>query len=546
MSELQTLIQEYLTFIFKSDPIRATQVGIHDYDDSLGDLSQDAIAEDATRRRDFLRRVEAISPNGLNADERMDLRVAIIDLETSLRRHDDLRIWERAPYWYLERLGGGLSALMSRNFAPAEERGRRLLARLQQVPAYLNTAQSNLTDQAPPVYVDMGLTSTRGMTQFINEAVLGFAGALPSALQADINQATAQAQTALAGFGDFLRDLRGQAKGNFACGPEHFDFLLKRFHLLDLDHRSLYEFGLERMAEDKENIEAYARALDPNRTWAEQIERVKDNHPQPEQFKDSYGHEMMLAKQHCIEQDLITIPPGEICHMVWLPGYLRASLPIAVMGTSPSFEPGLESDWLITPLDPQATPERQKQHMRENCYAFARSIALHEIYPGHHLQKVHHKLATQNSPIRRYFSSPVFGEGWGLYTEDLFEETGFIHEPDVMLFKLRNALWRSARVVIDTGLHTRDMAFDEAVALLRDEVSMLTHMAEGEVRRYTTHNNPTYPSSYLVGKTLIQTLRAQWREKMGAAYSLKAFHDKLLSYGSPPVKLIAERMLSGE
>jgi uncharacterized protein (DUF885 family) len=253
---------------------------------------------------------------------------------------------------------------------------------------------------------------------------------------------------------------------------------------------------------------------------------------------------MMLAREHCVEEDLITLPEGEVCRMVWLPTYLRASLPIAVMGSSPPFESGLESKWLITPLDPDASPERQKQHMRDNCYAFARSIALHEIYPGHHLQKVHHKLATQSSPMRRYFSSPVFTEGWGLYTEDLFEETGFIHEPPVMLFKLRNALWRSVRVVIDTGLHTRDMSFEEAVGLLRDEVGLDTHMAEGEVRRYTTHNNPTYPSSYLVGKTLIQDLREEWRQRQGQAYSLKAFHDRLLSYGSPPVKLIAERMLS--
>jgi uncharacterized protein (DUF885 family) len=88
------------------------------------------------------------------------------------------------------------------------------------------------------------------------------------------------------------------------------------------------------------------------------------------------------------------------------------------------------------------------------------------------------------------------------------------------------------------------MAFEEAVELLTREVFLDSHMAEGEVRRYTTHDNPTYPSSYLVGKTLIQELRAQWRQLQGSSYSLKAFHDQLLSYGSPPVRLIAQRMLA--
>jgi uncharacterized protein (DUF885 family) len=63
------------------------------------------------------------------------------------------------------------------------------------------------------------------------------------------------------------------------------------------------------------------------------------------------------------------------------------------------------------------------------------------------------------------------------------------------------------------------------------------------VRRYTTHDNPTYPSAYLLGKTAIQDLRRRWQIQQGDTYSLKSFHDTLLSYGSPPVKLIAARML---
>ncbi|MFZ5916479.1 MAG: DUF885 domain-containing protein [Chloroflexota bacterium] len=544
MAELQNLIKDYLAFAFKSDPIQATRLGVHDYDHQLGVLTPDAVAQEAATRQDFLRRFQAIETKELDADERMDLRVAIIDLETALRRHEDLRVWQRAPYWYLERLGGAFSNLIGRQFAPAEERGRRLLSRMRQTPDYLQSAQANLNEESPPLYVEMGLTSARGLKQFLGEAVLGFAAELPPALEADVQRAVEGIGAALTDFEAFLKGLHGRAGGHYACGAEHFDFLLQNFHLLDMDHESLYKFGLEHVAADRARLEGYASEQDPNRTWVEQIDRVKEAHPQPEDFKDSYGCEMKLARQHCVEQDLITLPEGEVCRMVWLPTYLRASLPIAVMGTTPPFEPGLESEWLITPLDPEASPERQKQHMRDNCYAFARSIALHEIYPGHHLQKVHHKLATKNSPMRCYFSSPVFVEGWGLYTEDLFEETGFIHEPPVMLFKLRNALWRSVRVVIDTGLHTRNMSFEDAVDLLQEEVCLDPHMAEGEVRRYTTHNNPTYPSSYLVGKVLIQELREKWRRQQGDSYSLKAFHDLLLSFGSPPVKLIAERMLA--
>ncbi len=98
-------------------------------------------------------------------------------------------------------------------------------------------------------------------------------------------------------------------------------------------------------------------------------------------------------------------------------------------------------------------------------------------------------------------------------------------------------------MVVDSGLHTRGLGFEEAVDFMVREVHLDKRMAEGEVRRYTTHDNPTYPSAYLLGKTAVHDLRRRWQAQQGDAFTLQAFHDRLLSYGSPPVKLIAQRML---
>jgi uncharacterized protein (DUF885 family) len=540
---MQRLIAGYLQFLFTSDPIEATRLGMHEFDASLGEATAEAWAAEAAQRSAFLRQFQAIDPARLAPDDQMDLAVAILDLETALRRHADLQVWRRAPYWYLERLGDAYAGLLNRDFAPASERGQNLLARLQQTPRYLQQAQRNFTDDAPALYVEMGLRAARGLGQFLAEAIPGFAASLPETLQADLVAAVTQSNQALEEFTTFLKALHGRAQGTFACGVTHFDFLLQRFHLLDFDHRSLYEFGLAQMAADRAALEAYAAALDPLQPWPAQIEAIKDRHPRGEDFLAVYHNEMVRARRHCIDANLITLPAGETCRVAWLPAYLRGGAPLGLMHTTPPFEAGLASELLITPLDPESPPERQLQHCRDNCYAFARSITLHEIYPGHHTQKAHHKLATAHNPMRRYFSSPVFVEGWGLYTEDLMEETGFMQEPAVHLFKLRNALWRSARVVVDSGLHTRNMSFGEAVDLLCTEVHLDRRMAEGEVRRYTTHNNPTYPSAYLLGKEAIHALRKHWQAKKEHA-SLKLFHDTLLGYGSPPVKLVAERMLA--
>src|SRR5699024_9845912 len=145
----------------------------------------------------------------------------------------------------------------------------------------------------------------------------------------------------------------------------------------------------------------------------------------------------------------------------------------------------------------------------DNCYAFIASIVGHEACPGHHVQAAHHKVATPFSSFRRYFTSPQFVEGWGLYVEDLLEETGVVDNPLALLFVRRNALWRALRVTIDTGLHAGDLSVDRAIDLLVDSAGMDRHMAAGEVRRYIRHDNPTYPSSYALGRAGFHRARKQ-------------------------------------
>ncbi len=542
--ELQALIADYLAYVLRRDPIEATQLGVHDHDDALTDLSPDALEEEIAQRKAFQRRFAALDRATLDADAAMDLDVARIDVATALRRLEARPPMQTAPYWVVEQLGTAFSSLMRDDGQPPELQAERLLARLRQAPAYLATAQAVLSPQTAALHVEMAFTAIKGLRSFLQSAVGGFAAVAAPGLVQELAAATAALQAALDDFTRALQEFAPRATGSFACGAEMFDFLLREFHLLDLDHRQLAEFGAARMAHDKAALEAYARELDPARSWVEQIEAVKDDHPQGADFLKTYHAEMVRARAHCVAADLVTLPAGEVADVKWLPAYLAAGAPLGLMFTTPPFAPALASELVITPLDTDAPPERQRQHMRDNCYAFARSITLHEIYPGHHTQRVHHKLATAGSPMRRYFSSPVFVEGWGLYTEDLMEETGFMVEPGVRLFKLRNALWRSARVVVDSGLHTRGMSFEEAVQLMMDEVHLDRRMAEGEVRRYTTHDNPTYPSAYLLGKTAIHDLRRRYQAQQGAAFTLRDFHDRLLSYGSPPVKLVAARMLA--
>ena len=127
-------------------------------------------------------------------------------------------------------------------------------------------------------------------------------------------------------------------------------------------------------------------------------------------------------------------------------------------------------------------------------------------------------------------------EGWALYCEGLMDEMGYYPDDSVRLFRLVDLLWRAIRIDIDIGLHTRGMTPVEAVNELVMRLPMDRRDAEAEVRRYC--QMPTYQLCYAVGRRELLSLRDAVRKAEGTSFSLRSFHDRLLSYGGLPVSLI--------
>jgi uncharacterized protein (DUF885 family) len=119
-------------------------------------------------------------------------------------------------------------------------------------------------------------------------------------------------------------------------------------------------------------------------------------------------------------------------------------------------------------------------------------------------------------------------------------ETGFYSDPRTVLFKLKDQLWRACRVIIDVGIHSGSMTFDQAVNLMVETPKLQKVHAEKEVTRY--FGSPTQPMSYLIGKKQIVEFRRDYQRKMAEKFQLREFHDRLLGFGSIPVVLIREAL----
>ncbi|MGN6302472.1 MAG: DUF885 family protein, partial [Angustibacter sp.] len=358
-------LHPYVELVFAHDPILASVQGDERGHARLGDIEPDAFSDLAAARARMLADAETAAPQTPGTEEWLEQAVLPTELRTAARRDEVERPWERAPYWYAERLGDALSVLMQ----PGDDRpqtGEALLSRLRELPAYCEQAVRNLTEDAPPEWVAMGRSAAQGLQPLLTTAVPGFASALPDALAADITRAAETAAAAAQGFSDALGDLAGRARGQWQCGAEHVDFLLREYHHLDLDADALAQRGRELVESERAELEAFAAALDPATSWHDQVDRVKDWHPEPDDFLETYRTQMHRARDHTVEQDLLTLPDDEACLMDWVPEYQREGLPLGVMSPSPPYAPGLRSGFLITPADEHATPQQRLQHMRDN------------------------------------------------------------------------------------------------------------------------------------------------------------------------------------
>lgn len=165
------------------------------------------------------------------------------------------------------------------------------------------------------------------------------------------------------------------------------------------------------------------------------------------------------------------------------------------------------------------------------------AVAFHETVPGHHLQLSRLQLLTGLPALQRQRSLPVFSEGWGLYAEELADETGLYDGERGQLGAVSNALMRAVRLVVDTGMHAFGWSRERAVDYAVDHVPMPPEFMAAEIDRYIVM--PGQALAYLTGKLEIERLRDEARRRLGAEFSLPAFHAAVLDHGSLPMPTLA-------
>ncbi len=519
------------------DPVTATWLGFHDADDRLGDPDRTALLDDLAADRAHLTAVDAIDPSALSPTARFERDLERHNLRRDIFETDVVRTWERRST-ALDTVGDSLFLLISRDHAPLPERLAAIAGRLEGVATFLEASKSRAAVPQVRLWQRIELETAADLPGFFDELAAAGAGAsLPSADQRRLERAVANAKVAVELYGGWLEDTMAGGTDDWAIGRERHDAFVAHRAFDGLDTDAILDLGWTQLADEHAARTAVAREIDPDASEAEVLARVKADGPADfEGALDAYRSAMLRARQHLIDHGIATIPDDERIDVIATPEYLRRILPFAAYFSPAPFDVGSKGIYVVTPSvgdDPDA--------MTEHNYASISNTSIHEAYPGHHLQL---DAARRHPSLTRLLTdAPEFVEGWGMYSELMMREQGFDTDPRFRLMLHTDAIWRACRIILDIRMHRGEIDVDEATAFLVDQTGFARSNARAEVQWYTYR--PTYPMSYLLGRTMLLSLRADEERRLGADFSLRAFHDALLRNGSLPISF-HRRLLAGE
>ena len=525
-AEFDRLVKDFFDWYMEWDPLAATSLGVHRYDDRLPKGTIEAVEDETRRAKEALRALASFDRKSLSPGKRIDLDVARQALRLWVFQNEELRFWESRPSG-AEDLGNGLFLLFMRNFAPLAERMASLTGRLERAPQYLREMKTRV--RAPTrLWSEIGLESAQQAPGFLEIIQAAGREALPSADCARLDEAVAKTRESLQDQERWIwKELLPMASDRVGIGSTKFRRLLA-LRGLGLTVDEIYALGRRYLRESRRELERLARAIPGGGTVEHAKEAVKGDHPPDwKGVLEFTAKAMGDARTFIVEHNLATLPPNEILRVIETPSYLRHLLPYAAYNAPGHFDQVQEGLYMVTPY------ENKPEMLKESSYAGVRNTAVHEGYPGHHLQL---SCANLNPSLARLLS---FGavetvEGWAHYCEAMMKENGFGDDPATRFAQMLDQLWRAARIIIDIDLHCGRMTFDEAVEFLVEECGFERPGAVAEVKRYST--TPAYPLSYLTGKHLILQLRKDVKKGLGRQYSDKFFHDTYLYAGSIPMK----------
>lgn len=544
--EARLWLDRFFRSYYALRPVNATFVGVHDYDHRWPDHSPNGMG-DAVAEMEALR--EARPQAGEDGWTDLDVCLARGFLDTQLWEYGSRHFQLGNPSTYTGEAAFGLMGLFLTPFAPLSQRMGAAVARLEALPAFLDQAEAQVRE-APPAWTQRAIRECRGILSFLAEGLPLLVDEGDLAAQG-LPRSAQRAAAAVAEYRDHLQStLSHRVSHHYACGEEALDRYLRRGHFVTTGLDDLVAYARDELSRAEGSLTADARRLGASAP-EDVLAALADVHPPVERYYDRYREQWLRIRRLAETEDLLTWPDFPI-RFVPRPAWCRAAAPdlYFLFYRSPAaFGRPAVHDYLVTPVEPDMDPGEQRARLRAtNDSVILLNHVVHHGGLGHHVQNWHAfrsrsrvgQVAAVDCASRiAMFCGGTMAEGWACYATDLVREVGGLTEGEA-LAETASRRRMCARAVVDVQLHRGAMTLDDGAEFYVRRAGMTPPAAWAEVVK-----NSMFPGAacmYLLGTDAIHALRREMSALAGARFSLRAFHDELLSFGSIPVALAVDEM----
>ena len=549
-ARLKSALQAEWEYTLRTSPELATSVGDNRFNDRLSDNSPESFAAQLQHAREAVPIFEAIDTAGFPEQERLSRDLMIRGLREQIEgaRFKD---WEM-PIDQMNGLHIALASLPSYTPFHTVKDYEDYIGRLHQIPRVLNHATENMRagmrdHLLQPRYLvkktvvqAQDIAGKKVEASPFSQPVHTFPAGIGETDQKKLRAAvytviTKEVSPAYAHLADFLRDhYAPQCRTEYGIwalpdGEERYRYYVKVMTTTEMRPEEIHQLGLQQVAE----IEAEMLKLARQQGFRD-LPSFNEHIRKDPALHGTTGPQMLATYQRYTDQMYAKLPqlfgrlPKNKLEVVPMESFRAAnSVPADYsIGAGDGSRPGRIN---VNEYNPQ-----------QRSLINVEAIAYHEGIPGHHLQFSIAQEQTDLPAFRRFGYFNAYSEGWAFYAERLGREAGFYEDPYNEYGRLENEMWRSVRLVVDTGVHSMHWPRQQMVDFFRQHTAIDQPTIETEVDRYIAW--PGQALAYKIGQMKIIELRERARQRLGARFDLRAFHDAILADGPLPLDVLEANM----
>jgi uncharacterized protein (DUF885 family) len=550
VAELQKLFADERAFVWREDPLSATNDGIHAHDDRLPAVTPADQERRLEADRGFLKRLRAIDRASLSNFDQVsyDLFEFMVSQRLVLAGY---REW-RMPLNSDSGFYADILQLHDMHAPRSAHDYETYVARLRDVPRYFQENISNMRQGIAdgfvlPAEIVPGISKVIAAAQYSSAEESPFwtpfaefpatvpeaeRARLADAGRAAIREAVIPAYAEFKAF--FEQEYRPRARARIAAtelpeGDAYYADLVRYFTTLpDSTPGQIHAIGLAEVKRIHDEMEAIIRETAFAGSFADFLAFLRTD---PRFYAAT--PEQLLREAAWITREVDARMPDFFGRIPRAP-YTVKPVPAALAPnyTGGRYNPG--------PLGAAGEYWVNTFALRNRPLYVLPSLTLHEAAPGHHTQGSLARELEDVPAFRRNFYPHAFGEGWGLYSEYLGSEMGVYHTPYERFGRLTYEMWRACRLVVDTGMHAMGWSRQRALDYLTANTALSEHEIRTEIDRYIAW--PGQALAYKIGELRIIALRQRAEAELGGRFDIRAFHDTVLGQGGVTLPVLERQV----